>query len=134
MNKTLIFFFLFVNLTLGFSQNLVPNPSFEVFSQCPHSMNQINSASPWYHEVINHSEGDFFNLCDPTLGGGWHFYQTQIPHSGNGMAGFAIYSSPSANYEYREYDKVKLTQSLSPNTNYCISYYVIPVFFPQFIS
>lgn len=124
MNKLILFLLLFLFSNKIFTQNLVPNPSFEEFSQCPQSMNQINLAVFWYYEAMNQSEGDFFNMCDPTLGGVWHFYQTQIPHTGNGMAGFAIYSSPSANYEYREYDKVKLTQPLSSNTNYCISYYV----------
>ncbi len=124
MKKTILIIFFILTQGVFYAQNLVPNPSFEEFSQCPQSMNQINLAFFWYCEAINHSEGDFFNMCDSTLGGVWHFYQTQIPHTGNGMAGFAIYSSPSANYEYREYDKVKLTQLLSPNTTYCISYYV----------
>jgi gliding motility-associated-like protein len=124
MKKTVLAILFFLTQSIVCAQNLVPNPSFEEYSQCPQNMNQIDLAVSWYHEAINHSEGDFFNMCDPTLGGVWHFYQTQNPHTGNGMAGFAIYSSPSANYEYREYDKVKLLHSLSPNTNYCISYYV----------
>jgi len=124
MNKLILFLLPLIFTNQIFSQNLVPNSSFEEYFDCPQNMNQINKAVFWYHEAYNQSEGDFFNLCDSTLGGVWYFYQTQIPHSGNGMAGFAIFSSPGANYEYREYNKVKLTQSLSLNTNYCISYYV----------
>ncbi len=124
MKKLNLFFLMFFYFAIGYSQNLVPNPSFEEYSECPYRMGLINLATPWYYEELNTSQGDFFNTCDSTLGGVWSFLQTQIPRTGNGMAGFAIYSSPYATYDYREYNKVKLTQVLSPNINYCITYYV----------
>lgn len=32
---------------VAFGQNLVPNPSFEIFDDCPHSVGGISEAPPW---------------------------------------------------------------------------------------
>ncbi len=125
MKKLLLIVFLFI-LCNSYSQNLVSNSSFESFNHCPNGMTQIQSAIPWFQPIQDPPNGssDYFNLCDSTLGGGWYFYQTQLPRSGNGMAGIMFYTSPSASAEIREYIEIKLDKSLSKDGKYCISYYV----------
>jgi len=125
MKKLLLIVFLFVGFN-SYSQNLVPNASFENYNHCPNGMTQIQSAIPWFQPIQDPPNGssDYFNLCDSTLGGVWYFYQTQMPRSGNGMAGIMFYTSPSASAEIREYIEIKLDKSLTKDRKYCISYYV----------
>ena len=121
MNKLFLFFLsLFIFTNHIFSQNLVPNPSFEIYNICPDNVGQIDKALQWYHEELNISQGDYYNSCDDFTG---FIQNTQQPNTGIGMAAFVVYTSPSATYEFREYIKVQLKSVLKTNSNYCISYY-----------
>ena len=51
-----------VNITIS-SQNLVPNPSFENFVNCPSLNSQLNLASPWTTPTSGTS--DLINSCAP---------------------------------------------------------------------
>jgi ABC-type cobalt transport system substrate-binding protein len=126
MKKTILVVFLILTQGIPYAQNLVFNPSFEIYSDCPHNMTQIQLATPWFQPIFDPPNGssDYFNLCDSTLGGVWSFYQTQLPRSGNGMAGIMFYTSPSASAEIREYIEIKLDKSLTKDRKYCISYYI----------
>jgi len=56
----LIFCLLMVNLQ-SFSQNLVPNPSFEQYDTCPNNYSQIVRASGWYSPTTG--TPDYLNAC-----------------------------------------------------------------------
>ena len=106
------------------AQNLIPNASFEEFSQCPHNTGQIQSAIPWFMPYYWVPSSEYFNMCDSTTGGTFPIYLTQKPRTGKGEAACVFYTSPFATQEYREYIEIILNKPLTSNSTYCISYYV----------
>lgn len=69
-------------------QNLVPNPSFEEYLECPNGEYDIDLAFPW--TSYDHTP-DYFNACDETNGAGVPYsaiYGYQYPYHGVGQAGF----------------------------------------------
>jgi hypothetical protein len=116
-------FSLFFNLTF-YSQNLVPNPSFEQYSQCPDFDSQLQYVFEWI-SLLNNS-ADYFNACSqsegvsvPTNGYGYGF---QFAKSGNAYAGIGTYNGVGNNY--REYLTVRLNNFLTSNTCYLVTYFV----------
>ena len=111
----------------SFSQiNLVPNPSFEEYINCPgleDSSRFINYMPPWFSP--NWGTPDFFNRCDnytinsnigvPYNCGGSY----QQAHTGNGYGGFEWCQSDDC-----EYFSIKLTSSLQEGKKYCVEFYV----------
>ncbi len=124
------FCFVFVLLSLySKSQNLVPNPSFEILTQCPTLFNQIYYAPPWFQPCIhsgnttNSSSSDVYDTCSnyaeygvPTNVAGFQYAQT-------GFAYAAIYLYGDT-VNYREYLEVPLTDTLIANKKYCVEFYV----------
>lgn len=47
---------------LSFSQNLVPNPSFETYTLCPNNFGQIANAIGWDYIQAAQSS-DYYNSC-----------------------------------------------------------------------
>ena len=64
----LLFVILFWMLSIsdGFSQNFVPNPSFEQYDTCPDGMTRINYAIPWT-QPLPVSTSDYYNTCSTEL-------------------------------------------------------------------
>jgi gliding motility-associated-like protein len=101
-------------------QNLVPNPNFETFSNCPYSISQINFAPPWYTPTV--ASPDYFNSCTTTFGidvpnnfGGYQF-----PLNGEGYLG-CFFKAPQ---DYREYLQVQLDSPLEEGVCYQIGYFL----------
>lgn len=133
--KKFIFSFvvlLYLLLNLGRAQNLVPNGSFESFTQCPLTGNKIYSATGWFQPckwpggfTINQSSSsDYYSAC----GGSNSSYGVPQNYSGyqnafNGVAYIGI--AYMANIvDYREYAEIKLSHSLAMDTKYKLSYRV----------
>ena len=120
-----VFQHLFVN-----GQNLVPNPSFEIYTACPTSLAEIYKAPPWFQPCTLFSSTDFFHSCSTFQAGvPSNFVGYQIPKSGLGYAGFIVFStvtSPPSNFPrpYREYIEVKLIDSLKQGKEYCVEFYI----------
>lgn len=111
------------------AQNLVPNPSFETYSQCPDPAtidpmpdNMIDLATGW-----NNPTGwtpDYFAACVSETSGynvpnsGWGF---QNARTGNAYAGL-VSAAISANA--REYIQTELTESLIAGKQYSVTFYV----------
>ncbi|HLF63483.1 MAG TPA: hypothetical protein VI603_07015, partial [Saprospiraceae bacterium] len=105
------------------SQNLVPNPNFEDYTDCPTTLGQIHLAPPW----MNGNEGhvDYFHSCvDP--GGivdvpdnGWGH---QDPLSGQAYSGVGA-GSLGLN-DYREYLMAPLLSPLIVGQSYLVSFYI----------
>ena len=113
-----------VNITIS-SQNLVPNPSFENFVNCPSLNSQLNLASPWTTPTSGTS--DLINSCAPVTAFGvsvpYNFRGFQNARTGNGYAHIFCYpNATSANY--REYLQVQLISPLVAGQTYEISFYV----------
>jgi gliding motility-associated-like protein len=97
--------------------NLVPNPSFESYINCPSATDQLYLASPWYKIGTS----DFFHQCATgwTAGVPLNVFGNQNPRTGNGYAGFAA----EAGFD-REYLAVMLSQPLTAGQIYCVEFYV----------
>jgi len=103
--------------------NLVQNPSFEEYFQCPWSSTQINFAKYWWGIST-----EYYNIC------GTNLYSvpinnagTQYTVTGNAYCGFILYlhySSYPAYLTYSETVKNQLKDSLIKNRRYCVDYYV----------
>ncbi len=117
MIRTLLFFFLFSSLTIGYSQNLVPNPGFEQADYTSRLLNKTGreferQAVRW--TVPNQASTDLlsprFNSTNLT---------TIPPHSGDHMAGIVTNGT-----FWAEYVGVKLKQPLVPGTQYYVEFWV----------
>ena len=131
MKKLVFTFSLFAvcySFNICFSQNLVPNPSFEIISSCPTSEGQINYATPWFSPTFYASipMSDEFDTCEPqwpngAIGVPLNGKGYQFPRTGNAYAGIYVF----ADYEQgREYISVKLISPIVAGKKYCIGFYV----------
>jgi len=100
------------------SQNLVPNPSFEIYSQLPYSFTQLDFAIPWFAPWGGGGSSDYHHKYG--INGGSVFLEE--PRTGLAFVGAVSFRNP--NIVYREYIEVKLIEPLMKNKNYCVSYYV----------
>lgn len=114
----IIYLLLFV---ISKSQNLVPNGSFETYTNCPTFGSQIYYASPWIGKDNN--SVDYFNACAlpprsvPYSGAGFQYAK-------DGVAYGALWAYNGVNNNYREYAQIQLTSSLIANNNYYIRFYI----------
>ena len=108
-----------------FSQNLVSNPSFEIFTSCPTAESQIERADPWYSP--NGGTADLFSTCateasevsvPDNLKGG-----SQEPRTGDSYSGIRVYANESS--IGTEYLGGELPIALEEGKQYLISFYVV---------
>ncbi len=103
-------------------QNLVPNYSFETISSTCYP-GQIIGATPW--QEVN-SPNLFSNSnCYPSnsMGVPKNFPGFQYSKTGNNYAGFLLFQNTSEGQDFREWAEIKLTDTLLPGKNYCVSFY-----------
>lgn len=121
-------------------QNLVPNPSFELYNSCPNGASGVDysatySSFPTVRSWVNplqQGSADYFNSCAaantyvsvPNNGFGY-----QAPHSGNAYVGIIAWEGtmqPSGHLknDFAEYLQCKLTQPMVAGTRYCVNFYV----------
>ena len=107
-------------------QNLVPNPGFERYHQCPPYPGQIHEAIAW--DSPNNQTTDFFHRCaDPADGAGvpQNLLGRQEPHSGDGYGGIRTWIPViDGNPLYREYLSVRLTAPLQAGERYAVRFWV----------
>jgi hypothetical protein len=107
----------------SYSQNLVPNPSFETYSICPANVNNGEpfQAPPWF--IPTDGSTDYFNICAAPGNAGVpnNLFGTQDPHTGVAYAGVGMWF---VSFLYREYLSVQLTEPLMADTAYEVSFYV----------
>ena len=113
----------FLGTCLGWSQNLLPNPSFEIFTTCPVQYNTGGplQCTPWVPATGGTS--DYFNACanpnPPNLSVNVpsNFAGNQLAHTGDAYCGFyAKYTFP-----YREYVMAPLPAPLTAGQFYYFS-------------
>jgi hypothetical protein len=121
--------------------NLVLNPSFEQYTQCPEGFQQIRFAKNWDGIDTSYHIGDsafYFPFCIPdfcnecsTIGGyatvpvNGSFYQ--YPRTGNGIVCIRLFDDTLLTgdpHDLREYLQGRLSQPLMADTPYCVSFYV----------
>ena len=106
---------------IAFSQiNLIQNPGFEIFSQCPTNADQVNYATGW----DNYGESpDYFNSCsfsEFSVPYNWGGYQPAA--SGNAYCALVTIDPCCPNI--REFIGSQLTAPLSVGTKYFVSFKV----------
>jgi len=123
LNKFVFYIFLFlIGFNLKAQENLVPNGSFEILSDCPFDAISINKAIGWFSP--SNSTPDIYNICSdlsfnnsvPLNGLGY-----QYAKEGNGYVGIVPYGQGT---DYREYISCKLSKQLAANKIYEAAYYV----------
>ncbi|MBC8047974.1 MAG: gliding motility-associated C-terminal domain-containing protein, partial [Fimbriimonadaceae bacterium] len=111
--------------------NLVPNPSFEDYIDCPYGFDGFFGSESTFYIVdqwMRPSSGtsDLFNSC-ASVGSGMNvpdaFFGYRYAHTGEGYAG--MYTVISG---YREYIQTRLTDTLEAGKCYYIEYWVAPGF------
>ncbi len=120
-----IFLFTFLQHSISFSQNLVPNPSFETFTNCPSNVQQIVLATPWNSPYVNGAFAEYYNVCAGIWGVGipsnLNPLGYQYPHTGNAYSGINVFHIQGF---IRQFLQVKLTDTLEAGKYYCLSFYV----------
>lgn len=103
-----------------FSQNLVPNSSFEKAKRCTDLIGNFDkNVTDW--STPTWGTTDLFNSCsNGKVGVPDNYNGKQIPKNGNNYAGFYLHSEDN----YREYVQVKLKKTLEKDKSYVLSFYV----------
>ncbi|MFS4493755.1 OmpA family protein [Maribacter sp. 2308TA10-17] len=111
---------LFVLLLLGcqvtIGQNLVMNPSFEDFVQCPQEYGTFQEDVLFWTKPTFGST-DYFNSCSSTMTVDRNFTGFQAAFHGKAYAGIYAYGPK----DYREYIQGELKQRLEKGRNYIVS-------------
>lgn len=123
--RLFIFILILVSKML-FSQNLVPNPSFETYTLCPNNTGQINNAIGWIAAI---SSPDYFNSCatNTNVSVPKNFFSSNYQQARNGNAYGGIGTYASNNPNFRENLSVQLMSNLINNSYYLVKFYVANV-------
>jgi len=104
----------------------VPNPSFELYSNCIYG--GLSNATPWCLSQSNAGQSAYYNLCLPNPSTTPNQYidacftSFQVPHSG--VAYIDIGSYVLSSTQESTVPQVKLIDTLKTGKVYCVSYYV----------
>ncbi len=112
-------FLCFSCVTALFCQNLIRNPSFEEFSNCPKTLGNFNADVDYWSTPTSGST-DYFHGCSEAMGTPENFNGTQPADFGEGYAGLYFY----APNDYREYLQAELVRPLVKGRKYHVSFYV----------
>lgn len=124
MKKLLLYTVFLFSAVLGYSQNLVPNPSFENYATCPNSWASFNSnvlnwtGLPWGTPEGYDTCGNPFQFGVPQ-----NPYGFQYAENGNSYAGIG-FGFGGSSQNYKEYLQVKLADTLIYNKKYLVSFFV----------
>lgn len=119
MKRILVFLFVCIASYTSFSQNLVPNPSFENVTECPFALGLEDFTSDW---VSGRASPDYFNTCsiaDAAMVPN-NFYGYQIPLIGDAYIGMLTYRYDTS--IYTEAATAQLTSPLTTGQKYFISF------------
>jgi gliding motility-associated-like protein len=105
-------------------QNLVPNPSFENYVECPTSSGQVDFLENWYNAGRS---PDFFHFCGtptpPNVFFGYQLPRTELGFVGQLFVGGGSGNPDDFHPEY-EYIGVQLTEPLVGGLTYEVEFYV----------
>lgn len=105
--------------SLGGAQNLVKNPSFEEYLECPNTLGSFSTRVKYWSTPTQGST-DYFNTCSKVMSAPENFNGVQHPKSGEAYAGFYFYAPG----DYREYIQAELTRTLREGQKYQLTFYV----------
>jgi len=124
MNYNKCFLVLIFSGTLAYAQktpskNLIQNPSFEAFLNCPQNLGSLADDVLYWKSPTNGST-DYFNACSEVMGTPKNFNGEQPANFGVGYIGFYFYAPD----DYREYVQATLVSKLQKGIRYKVSFYV----------
>lgn len=122
MRKLIFYIILLSAIAANAQQNLVPNYSFEDYSNCPDNQGDIYLVSHWFNGC--YWNPDYFNSCNTdtiSFSTPKNGFTYQLPKSGVAYAGLSLYSYIK---NLREYIATKLKYPLTINNKYCSKFYV----------
>ena len=119
VQKYILTFWCLVSVLSITSQNLVKNPSFEEYVNCPKRLGNFNDDVKFW-SVPTIGSTDYFNECSTTMGAPKNFNGSQAADFGKGYAGLYLYAPG----DYREYLQAELTETLVKGEKYRISFYI----------
>lgn len=126
--KALCFFASLLFLIDAEAQNLVPNPSFEEYSECPTTLDGMHYVGHWFKSIqypgvpyFENPSPDYFNECaeGTPLGVPENVLGTQNAFLGQAYSGLG--TSTISFPEYREVMGVELVEPLVPGNVYYLS-------------
>ncbi len=121
MKKTLLILVAIFSTFIGFGQNLIPNPSFELYSSLPNDLGQFALYDQWTNCSSSDSDPDYYHSNASLLSDLPVTSVAEVfPHSGNALMGFVAAGKNGSNY--REYLSVKLLSPTIPGRKYNISF------------
>ena len=122
MIKSCLTYVFVLTAAFSFSQNLVPNSSFENHTSCPMNGSEIYFAIPWFAPLVNST--DLLDSCstNPFFNVPSQVYNYQEAHFGNAMIGLFVFNGIGANE--REYAEVQLMSSLISSKCYFVELFV----------
>ena len=123
MKKIALLVFCFF-LFKGYGQNLVPNPSFELYDTCPFSAFQISFSQGWYSPTTGIAA--YINQCSVNGEGvPLNYWSFQYARTGVAYAVIDCYETDlSSGLSDRVYIQTQLSDTLKGGKDYCISFYV----------
>jgi gliding motility-associated-like protein len=123
--KNVIFFLFVLNYNFLEAQNLVPNPSFEEFIECPMGYGQFDGFVKNWFSATNYTIHYFRNcgsISDVSVPQSYSRFQN--PKSGEAFICGTYFKDLGDPDEIRSYPEVKLIQQLSKDSIYCVSFFV----------
>ena len=101
-----------------FGQNLVSNPSFEEYSNCPTDLGQVENSNGWFSARLT---PDYFNSCstNPESSVPDNYWGNQAAFSGSAYAGFTAFQEA----DIREVLGTQLNTPLTIGTKYFVTFY-----------
>jgi hypothetical protein len=111
-----------VSFGLNAQVNLVPNPSFEEFTQCPNSSNELYKCKNWFRAA---SSPDYYNSCSGqgNMGVPYNIYGFQYAADGNAYVGMVTYGLNDNSYwQTREIIGCKLNSQMEIGIKYFIKF------------
>lgn len=126
--KRFSFFFVAAFVSVAHGQNLVPNWSFEEYTECPDNGGQLEHATGW---VRIQGTPEYYNACatDPAPAVPNNKLGYQAPHWGNAYAGIIVYCDSAWDTFpelLREIIGVALEEPLTPEVPVYVSFWVSP--------
>ncbi len=105
-----------------FSQNLVPNPSFEIMSSCPNGINDVDLLDQWFNPTD--ATPDLYSSCNSSIVSvPQNFIGYTDAYGDSSYIGIVLLNV--LNHEqYREYISVKLISNLEIDSTYCVTAYI----------
>jgi OOP family OmpA-OmpF porin len=107
------------------AQNLIPNPSFESYSECPVMITQdrLLGLNDWYQPT--HGSADYYNRCSKKVCGvPLNLLGYMQARTGNGYVGIITYLKEKGKKEYREYLEAQLSDRLIKGHQYCVQVHI----------